>query len=205
MEPNWLTWGRKLQAIAQSGLAHTGNPFDAERYEAVRAVAADMLADRTGGGPEAILGLFAQDRGYATPKVDVRGAVFEGDRLLMVKEDLAGGWAVPGGWAEINEPPSQSVEREIFEESGYIAKARKLIAVYDRLLHPQTPHPWHSYKIFFLCDKTGGEATTSIETSEVAFFSKEEIAALPLAKVTPDQLAHVFEHHRHPERPADFD
>ena len=77
MEPNWLTWGRKLQAIAQSGLAHTGNPFDAERYEAVRAVAADMLADRTGGGPEAILGLFAQDHGYATPKVDVRGAVFE--------------------------------------------------------------------------------------------------------------------------------
>ena len=205
MEPNWLTWGRKLQSIAQSGLAHTGNPFDAERYEAVRAVAADMLADRTGGGPETILGLFAQDRGYATPKVDVRGAVFEGDRLLMVKEDLAGGWAVPGGWAEINEPPSQSVEREIFEESGYIAKARKLIAVYDRLLHPQTPHPWHSYKIFFLCDKTGGEATTSIETSEVAFFSEEEIAALPLAKVTPDQLTHVFEHHRHPERPTDFD
>ena len=205
MEPNWLTWGRKLQSIAQSGLAHTGNPFDAERYEAVRAVAADMLADRTGGGPETILGLFAQDRGYATPKVDVRGAVFEGDRLLMVKEDLAGGWAIPGGWAEINEPPSQSVEREIFEESGYIAKARKLIAVYDRLLHPQTPHPWHSYKIFFLCDKTGGEATTSIETSEVAFFSEEEIAALPLAKVTPDQLTHVFEHHRHPERPTDFD
>ena len=205
MEPNWLTWGRKLQAIAQSGLAHTGNPFDAERYEAVRAVAADMLADRTGDSAEAILGLFAQERAYATPKVDVRGAVFEDGRLLMVKEDLAGGWAIPGGWAEVNEPPSRSVEREIFEESGYTAKARKLIGVYDRLLHPHTPHPWHSYKMFFLCEKTGGEATTSIETSEVRFFSEEEIAALPLAKVTPGQLADVFEHHRNPDRPADFD
>ena len=205
MEPNWLTWGRKLQAIAQSGIAHTKNPFDAERYEAVRAVAADMLADRTGTGAEAILGLFVEERGYATPKVDVRGAVFEDDRLLMVKEDLAGGWAVPGGWAEINEPPSRSVEREIFEESGFTAKARKIIGVYDRLLHPHTPHPWHSYKMFFLCEKTGGEATTSIETSDVSFFSEEELAALPLAKVTPSQLAHVFEHHRNPDRPADFD
>ena len=205
MEPNWLTWGRKLQAIAQSGLAHTGNPFDAERYEAIRAVAADMLADRTGDNAETILGLFSQERAYATPKVDVRGAVFEDDRLLMVKEVLAGGWAIPGGWAEVNEPPSRSVEREIFEESGYTAKARKLIGVYDRLLHPHTPHPWHSYKMFFLCEKTGGEATVSIETSEVGFFSEDEIAALPLAKVTPGQLAHVFEHHRSPDRPADFD
>lgn len=205
MEPNWLTWGRKLQAIAQSGLAHTRNPFDAERYEAIRAVAADMLADRTGDSAETILGLFSQELAYATPKVDVRGAVFEDGRLLMVKEDLAGGWAIPGGWAEVNEPPSRSVEREILEESGFVAKARKLIGVYDRLLHPHTPHPWHSYKMFFLCDKTGGEATTSIETSEVGFFSEGEIADLPLAKVTPGQLAHVFEHHRNPDRPADFD
>ena len=205
MDPNWLAWGRKLQGIAQSGLAHTSNPFDAERYEAIRALAAEMLADRTGGDAGAIRGLFEQERGYATPKVDVRGAVFDGDKLLMVKERGDGQWAIPGGWADINESPSKNVEREILEESGYVAKARKLIAVYDRHLHPHTPHPWHSYKVFFLCDNIAGEATASIETSDVGFFSEKEVSALSLAKVTPDQVSRVFEHHNNPDWPADFD
>ena len=42
MEPNWLAWAKRLQAIAQNGLTFATDPFDVERYEEVLAVAADI-------------------------------------------------------------------------------------------------------------------------------------------------------------------
>jgi ADP-ribose pyrophosphatase YjhB (NUDIX family) len=204
-EPRWLEWARQLQSIAQAGLTYAKDPFDIERYEAVRKLAAEMLAAHTGEEVGRVHDLFIGEYGHPTPKVDVRGAVFNGDTVLLVKERVDGGWTLPGGWADVNESPAEAVVREVFEESGYVTRVVKLLALYDRRKHDHPPHPWHIYKIFFQCELVGGAPVTSNETDEVAFFHKDEIPTLSIARVTAAQLARFFEHSLHPEWPADFD
>ncbi len=205
MDLQWLAWARKLQALAQSGLAYSENPFDRERYEAVRRIAAEMVAGCTGTDPGLVDELFAGQAGYATPKVDVRGVVFRDDAILLVKERADGRWSLPGGWADIGESPAEATEREVYEESGYRTRAVKLLAFYDRNGHGHTPYIFHTYKVFFRCELLGGEPTHSIETAEVGFFREDSLPELSLLRVTPEEIARFFEHLRHPDWPTDFD
>lgn len=207
----WLIWARKLQALAQSGLAYTKNPFEIERYNAVREVAFEILAAHS----ELVIGrvrdLFLGEGGYATPKVDVRGVVFRPepdtgrDSILLVRELRDGLWTLPGGWADVGDSPAEATVREVFEESGYETRAVKLLACYDRSKHGHPPYGFHIYKLFFECELLGGEAVGSAETADAAFFREDEIPALSLPRVTPEQIARFFAHRRHPEWPTDFD
>ena len=201
-----LEWGRQLQAMAQTGLAFAENAHDIERYHAIRRIAADMLAQTSGLEVSTILGIFEKETGYATPKVDVRGVVFREDKLLLVRERSDGKWTLPGGWADVCASPAENVEREIREESGWEARAKKILAVFDRSKHPHhPPYAFHIYKIFMLCELTGGRENTGPETDAVGFFSEAEIPELSIRRVTPEQIQRMFEHHRHPGLPADFD
>ncbi len=152
MNPAWLDWMKRLQAIAQTGLTFAADPYDIERYEEIREIAAEIAAGHSGASFEHIGGLFANQSGYATPKVDVRGAVFRDDMILLVKERSDGGWTLPGGWADVGDSPGDAVVREIAEESGYLTHAVKLLALYDRNKHGHPPYPFHAYKLFFLCE-----------------------------------------------------
>jgi ADP-ribose pyrophosphatase YjhB (NUDIX family) len=209
VQPMWLTWARELQAIAQTGLAFTVDPYDRERYLAIQSMAARIMAEHSDEAVERIEGLFAGQSGYATPKVDVRGAVFRDDGcILMVREVADGGrWTLPGGWADVNQSPSECVAREVREESGFEVVVRKLAAVYDRERWDHRPSlPFHIYKMFFVCDLAGGAPRTSLETSEIAFFGPDEIPSeLSIGRVLPRQIARMFEHARSPELPTDFD
>ena len=96
-----LQWIRSLQAISQTGLHYAKDPFDVQRYRDVGRIAAEILAQHSELTTEQILGYHAAEFGYATPKVDVRGIVFRGDEILLVREIMdAGRWTVPGGWAD---------------------------------------------------------------------------------------------------------
>jgi ADP-ribose pyrophosphatase YjhB (NUDIX family) len=207
MEPTWLRWAKELQAIAQIGLAYpTGNHFDRERYERIREIAAEMMAAGGGMDKESLLGLFEREEGYATPKVDVRGVVFREDKILLVREVADGGWTLPGGWADVNESPKESVVREVREESGYEARPMKLLAVYDRSKHGHAPaFPYHVYKLFILCELTGGVARASVETNGVGFHGEDDLPELSVSRVTASQIRRFFEHRRHPEWPTEFD
>lgn len=208
MEPRWLDWAMRLQALSQNGLAFAANPFDIERYQAVRRIAGEMAAVGSGSTPDEVLQLLSAEAGYATPKIDVRGAVFQDDALLFVRERADGNrWTLPGGWADVGDTPSRNVEREVFEESGYQTRAVKVLAILDRRHHGHVPaNLFHIYKVFFLCQLVGGAATTSVETEGAAFFAQDEIPPnLSLGRVTPVQVARIFEHHCHPELPTDFD
>jgi ADP-ribose pyrophosphatase YjhB (NUDIX family) len=209
MEPVWLIWARRLQAIAQTGLTFAANAHDRERYTAIRALAAEMMGTQSGADFARVEALFAEQAGYATPKVDVRGAIFdEHARILLVREIAdAGRWTMPGGWADVNESPSESVIREVCEEAGLEVRVRKLAAVYDRARHPHMPpHPFHVFKLFFVCEQVGGTPRPGLETSEVAFFDETEIPEdLSLGRVLPFQIRRMFEHARHPDMPTDFD
>jgi ADP-ribose pyrophosphatase YjhB (NUDIX family) len=205
-EPQWLIIARELRAIAQTGLAFTADRFDRQRYERLRELAASMLARGSGEHFEVIIEILKEGWGYTTPKVDVRGAAFVEGRVLMVREISDGNWTLPGGWADVNQSAAECVVREIAEESGFIAQARKLAAVrdYQRSGHP--PRNVDSiYKMFFLCDITGGAARSSDETSEVAFFAREALPPLSLGRTTAAQIDRMFHHALHPEIPTDFD
>ncbi|MDE2742643.1 MAG: NUDIX hydrolase [Gemmatimonadota bacterium] len=205
MEPNWLTWARKLQAIGQNGLAYSKDPFDIERFEELRELALEILQNYTDSDLPRIRDLFAGEHGHATPKVDVRGVVFNEDAILLVRERADGKWTLPGGWVDVNESPSESVAREVFEESGYQTKALKLLACYDRNRHPHPPHPYHIYKLFFHCEILGGSPSTSYETDGVDFFKQDAIPELSTGRVTSAQIDRFFEFLRSPDLPTDFD
>lgn len=206
MEPDWLKWAKQLAAISQNGLTFSTNSYEIERYEKIRQIAAEMMSTRSEPDTETFLTIFAKEDGYATPKVDVRGAVFREDRILLVKEKVDGKWTLPGGWADPCTSPSESVVREIFEESGFETRAQKLLAVYDRSKHPHKPLiPFHIYKLFFLCEITGGSEQTSHETTAVDFFAEDEIPDLSASRVLPHQIARMFEHYRNPAMLTDFD
>lgn len=205
--PRWLEWVQQVQALAQDGLAYTQNPFDSERYQALQHIAAKIMAEYSGSDFESVDGLFTHQAGYATPKLDCRGVVFNDGRLLLVRELADNGWTLPGGWVDVGEPPSSAVEREVFEESGFRVKASKLLALDDRL-NPRHGHPpfiFHTYKMFILCDLLGGKPTSSIETSGAAFFGEEEIPPLSVMRVTMEQIRRMFAHHRNPQLPTEFD
>jgi ADP-ribose pyrophosphatase YjhB (NUDIX family) len=204
--PSWLEWSRKLQAIAQNGLLFTENQYDRERYESVREIAAQIMSAASGEPIETITGIFAAQTGYATPKVDVRGVVFRHEQILLVREAQDNLWTLPGGWADPNESPSESVTREILEETGFTTRALKLLAVFDREKHAHIPpYPFHVYKLLILCEIESGAPRPSSETLEVAFFPENSIPDLSLARVTPSQISRCFQHKYHPEWPADFD
>ena len=122
-EPRWLSIAREVRAIAQTGLTFTADGFDQQRYARLRELAALMLAQGSAADYESILELLRQEKGYATPKVDVRGAAFVDGRVLMVREISDGKWTLPGGWADVNQSAGECVAREIAEESGFTARA----------------------------------------------------------------------------------
>ncbi len=205
-QPEWLDWIQRLQAIANNGLFYAEDPFDTERYGQIRDIAAEITAAHTGSDLKIIQGLFAHDNGYITPKIDVRSAVFKGDTIILLVKEMADGlWTLPGGWADIGDSPAEAAERETREESGYEARAVKLMAAYDRHKHDHPPHEFHAYKLFFLCELTGGEAKTSYETTDVGFFREDDLPPLSVARVTAKQIARFFEHYRNPDLPTDFD
>jgi ADP-ribose pyrophosphatase YjhB (NUDIX family) len=205
-DPQWLSWTKRLQAIAQTGLSFTRDHYDQERYEELREIAAEMMAAGAGiPDSQKVLDLFRGESGYATPKVEVRGAVIREGQILLVREREDGGWTMPGGWADVGEGPSAMVVREVKEESGYDVVPRKLAALYDRNKHPHPPLPTHAYKLFFLCDLLGGEAAPSFETPEVAFFPRHALPKLSAARITAHQIEQMFEHAEHPEWPTTFD
>lgn len=207
MDSRWLQWAKRLQAIAQSGLTYARDPYDVERYELVRRVAAEIVAAGSDVATDYVEALFAGEVGYATPKIDIRGVVLRGDSLLLVKEKEDGFWSLPGGWVDVGESPSEAVVREIYEESGYYTRALRLLALWDRNKHEHPPLPYHVYKVYFQCELLRGDPDPlkSRETDEVGFFEEDAIPELSRTRVTPEQIARLFVYARDPNRPTDFD
>jgi ADP-ribose pyrophosphatase YjhB (NUDIX family) len=202
-----LGWVRRLQAIAQSGLTYAKDPYDVERYEQVRTIAAELAASRSETTAERIDALFSEESGYATPKLDVRAVVLDGEgAVLLVREKEDGLWTLPGGWVDVGESPSEAAEREVKEESGYEVRAVRLLALWDRDKHPHPPLPFHVYKLYFRCELLGGDPLVAgTETDGVDFFRKDALPELSLGRVTPRQIERLVELATDGERATAFD
>jgi ADP-ribose pyrophosphatase YjhB (NUDIX family) len=207
MQPSdtWIAIAQRIQALAQTGLTYATGPYDLERYSELAGIAANMIA---GPEPQQVAlaaRLFAAEAGYATPKVDVRAAVFQDDRILLVRELEDGCWTFPGGWAEVGQSAAESVEREVREESGYLVKAVKLLACWDRDRYPHPAIPFHAYKLLFRCELVGGSPSASSETTDVGFFAEDQIPPLSTTRTLPGQISFAFASLYDPDAPTVFD
>ncbi len=203
--PRWLAWAREIQALAQSGNAYAVNEYQRERYRRLAEIAAEIISEHTGIKIEPLAAAFHAQTGYATPRIDVRGAVFQEGKILLVKERLDGGWTMPGGWVDVGDTPSGSAEREVSEEAGFRVKASRVIGVYDAN-RSDSLELFHAFKIVFLCNLIDGTARPSLETSEVVFFGPKEIPAhLSGTRTTPHHIRDAFAAHADPHRPTVFD
>jgi len=195
MTIDWLAAAQRLRAMAQTGLTYSRDRFDLQRYRELEQISHDMLAALLSSTPAAMGEAYALEKGYPTPKVDVRTAVFSEGRILLVKEWLDGGWTMPGGWADEHDSPRRAAERECREESGYEVRVERLIALRDRRLHPYEPRNLGGlYKVLFLGEVTGGEAQVSDETTDVGFFALDALPPLSLARTLAEdiELSHRY-------------
>ena len=198
----------QVAALAQNGLTFAESGYDLDRYRKLAGISAELLAAIT-DRPSAELALeLGRDSGYATPKVDVRGILFDADdRVLLMQERSDERWSPPGGWADPFDAPSEAVVREVREETGYAAEVVKLAAVLDRDKQGHRPLlPVHAYKLFFICRGTGVvDPPDELETLDVGWFALDDLPPLSLGRIHADQLRRMLDHHRDPALPADFD
>ncbi len=203
--PLWLTWAREIQALSQTGLAFNETGYDVQRYRRLAEIAAEIVDRHTLISKESILEGFLAQRGYATPKIDVRGAALRDGKILLVQERADGKWCMPGGWADVGEGPAAAIAREVWEESGFTVEPRKIAGVYDANRGGTPLEFYHAYKIVFLCRLTGGEARPSTETLAVDFFDFDHLPPLSTERTHPRHLQDVRAHADDPGRATTFE
>jgi 8-oxo-dGTP pyrophosphatase MutT (NUDIX family) len=212
----------ELAAMSQNGLHYATDRYDIARYERMRQIAAEVLsmvaAAETGAGPSAedFHRSLLDERGHATPKVDVRAALFDrNERVLLVQEARDRRWTLPGGWADALDTPAQAAAREFLEEAGIAVRITSLVALHDGTranAHrtDATGSPWHVYKLMFLAERLESSAEEPVagldgETVDVGFFDLDALPALSTGRTTHEQLSLMLTAHRDPLRPAVFD
>jgi ADP-ribose pyrophosphatase YjhB (NUDIX family) len=197
MNTKWLEWATKLQSIAQAGLTFGENQYDRDRYQQIRDLSVEILHEYTDLSHEKIKDLFAGEKGYPTPKVDIRAAVFKDDRILMVKEKVDGKWSLPGGWADVNTSVSESAERECFEEAGAIVKPKRIIVIHTANRQNNFVYPFTIYKIILECELIEYCFSANLETLESGFFSLDNLPELSVERNNLNQIKMCFEAKKH--------
>ena len=205
MNDKWLDFAMQIQSIAQAGLTYGKDSYDKERYQALRQIAAEMLAVKTDLPTDKVYQIFCNEVGYQTPKVDTRAAVFQGHKILLVEENN-GTWSLPGGWCDVDQSVASNTQKEVKEETGLTVSTERLIALQDWRKHNVTNYAYGVVKIFVLCQYESGEFEENIETIRIGYFGKDELPdKLAVEKCTKDQILMCFDAYEHPERPTLFD
>ncbi len=190
--PQWLEWIVELQALAQAGLEYGRDKYDLERYERIREISAEMLAGQAGLPLETVKGLFCNETGYQTPKLDTRAAIFQGDKILLVQES-DGRWSLPGGWVDVNVSVGENTVKEVREEAGLDVTADLVIALQDRNRHNAPPSIYGICKVFVLCSLLGGSFQPNLETLDSGYFALDELPELAVEKTTAEQISMCFD------------
>ena len=201
----WLEFAKRVQALAQAGLTYAENSYDQERYEELSEISVAILAELSGEEVPRIKELFTNEIGYQTPKTDVRAVVFQEGKILMVREKIDNCWSLPGGWADVGFSPGEVAVKETREEAGLEVKPTKILAVLDKKFHPHPPSPYHTYKIFILCEVIGGALQQGSETLDVQYFDRSKLPELSTERGTVSQVKLMFEYLDNPAKETIFD
>lgn len=201
----WLKWIIEIQSIAQAGLTYTDNVYDIERYERLREISALMMSEKSGLNLDKVKNLFCNETGYQTPKIDTRAAIFKDNKILLTHENN-GTWALPGGWCDVLETIKTNTIKEVKEETGLDVDTVKIIAIQDRNKHNKPIYAYGICKVFVLCNLLGGEFIKNIETTEIKYFSLDELPNnLAEEKTTKEQIEMCFEAYKSSDWKVLFD
>ena len=194
----WKQWAQELQFLAQCSLAYSKDKFDRERSERIREIACEMLSFKYDLPIEKIKMDFAGEIGYQTPKVETRAAVIKDNKILLVKEQFDGKWALPGGYQDVNMSIRENVIKESSEEAGAVVNPIKVVAVLDYNRHHHVNFPYGMVKIFVLCEYITHTFNENTETLGAEFFSLDELPELSITRTTKKQLDMCFECYKNP-------
>ena len=203
--PKWLEWAREIQQLAQTGLAFATNEYEKKRYTRLIEIVSEMLSAQTNLEYDSTFKALINHPGYATPKIDVRAAVIQNNKILLVQECSDKKWAMPGGWADVGDIPSEVAIRETYEESGFQVKPFKVIGIYDANRLGGHLELFHAFKIVFLCELIGGEPKTSDETVDVKFFELDNLPPLSLNRTNQKHIDEIILHIKSENRKTFFD
>ncbi len=187
----WLKLVIEIQSLAQNGLTYSNNIYDIERYERLRDISAEMLSMKTNFSVEKVKELFCNETGYQTPKLDTRAVIFKDNKILLVHENN-GTWSLPGGWVDVLESVKSNTIKEVKEETGLNVLAKKIIAIQDRNKHNKPRYAYGVCKIFVLCDVIGGHFEKNVETTEIKYFSMDNLPILAEEKNNKEQIEMCF-------------
>ncbi len=202
---HWLIIAKQINAIANTGLAFTKDQYDRERYEQLQKLSIEILHKITDIDTQKLEFVFNREIGYQTPKLGVRVVVVVNDKVLLVKEKMDNRWTLPGGYADTGLTPKQIAIKEAREESGFVVKPIRILALIDYNKYQQKPFPFDIYNLFIECEITGGEALPGEETSDVSFFDIHHLPELSERRVTKAQILKMFELSRKKELNPVFD
>lgn len=197
---------KRIKAISETGLVYATDSYARERYEELKQISLQLMTYMANSPIEVLEDFFLPVKDYPTPKVDVRGFVLnEKDEILMARESVDGKWTIPGGWADIGHTPSEIAVKEIAEETGIKTEVVKLLAVYDKQVHPHPPEPYYIYKLIFLCRKVGGKLEAGFDMLGADFFPLHQLPELSKDRILENQLTQLFQLAKSPELEAYFD
>jgi ADP-ribose pyrophosphatase YjhB (NUDIX family) len=130
---------------------------------------------------------------YPTAKVDIRGiAISEDNKILLVKESVDGKWSLPGGWADVGYSPKETIIKEFKEETGLDIIPERLLAVFDKKMHPHPPQPFYVYKMVFFCKRVSTEIIKGFDVLDVAYFDADSLPALSEDRILESQIKLLF-------------
>ena len=201
----WLKWAIEIKSLSQIGLTYTKDVYDRERYQRLREISAEMLAKKTEVSIEKVKDLFCHETGYQTPKLDTRAAIFRNNKILLVHENN-GTWSLPGGWCDVLESVKSNTEKEVREETGLNVKAVKIISIQDRNKHNKPVYAYGVCKIFVLCEVINGKFVENIETTEIRYFSLQDLPHnLAEEKTNKEQIEMCFKAYLNENWQTQFD
>ncbi|PWK74183.1 ADP-ribose pyrophosphatase YjhB (NUDIX family) [Mucilaginibacter oryzae] len=191
---NLLARITQLRAIADTGLLYAKNEYDIERYQELRHLSTQMFDEVSGYGEEKINLLFPQATDYPTAKVDLRGILLSPDhKILLARESGDGKWSLPGGWGDIGYSPKETIIKEFFEETGLQVSAERLLAVFDKKMHPHPPQPFYVYKMVFYCKAITTQVNKGFDVLDVQYFDINNLPPLSEDRILKSQIELVYQ------------
>jgi ADP-ribose pyrophosphatase YjhB (NUDIX family) len=177
-EPSLLALAQELRAVGELGAVLTGKAEDRERFQRVRAIA-ETLATSDLAAPVGAPANVAEQWFHVSPLMSADCAVFDvSGRILLVKRNDNGLWALPGGLVEVGESPADAATREAREEVGLQAEAAGLVGLYDSR-SAGTDTPFQVIHLVYACRVTGADRLhVSEETDDFGWFSLEQVPTL---------------------------
>ena len=192
-ENKWIQWAKELQFLSQCALAYCTDPYNIERFQRIREIAAEMVSEIADLPLDQVKATFCAGTGYQTPKLDTRAAVIRDDKILLVQE-ADGQWVLPGGWVDYDNTIRSNTAKEVLEEAGMVVEPIRVIALFDHNRRNRTNYPSNICSAYVLCEYRSGSFQSNLETIASGFFARDSIPEpLATAKTTREQIELCFQ------------